>query len=192
MDEFVPQTGGLEVREGHEESDLSIRGIVTFGVILAIAGMLTFVGVRVLISGVPYIGLEWWERKVFPVPPPLTAVEQQLRAERTRPAGPGAPTREAERRPEGYGRGDVEANLERTFPTPRLQYDDVREMEVFRGSEDDWLKSAGRDAQGNIHIPVARAMELLVEKGLPASGPFVPPTLPPAVPLVPAPAAQHK
>ena len=29
-DQFVPQSGGLEVKEGHEESDLSVRGIVTF------------------------------------------------------------------------------------------------------------------------------------------------------------------
>jgi hypothetical protein len=65
-------------------------------------------------------------------------------------------------------------------------------MEVFRGSEDDWLKSTGRDAKGNIHIPVERAMELLVKGGLPPSAPFVPPTLPTAVPLVPAPAVQHK
>jgi hypothetical protein len=186
MDNFVPQTGGLEVREGHEESDLSIRGIVAFGIALAVAGAFAFVLMKFFL-----VGLERFETWMYPTQ--LTPAEQQLQAERAA-AAPGAAQKEGGtgRTPEWHGRGEMEEHLGRTFPTPRLQYDDAREMEIFRGSEDDWLKSAGRDAQGNIHIPVERAMDLLVKNGLPPSGPFVPPTLPPAVSLVPAPAAQHK
>src|SRR5262249_28552228 len=88
-------------------------------------------------------------------------------------------------------RGEMEAHLDKTFPTPRLQYDDVRDMQTFRVSEEGWLASAGRDAQGNIHISIDSAMDLIAKQGLPpVSGPFVPPTLPAAVPLVPAPSPQ--
>ena len=193
-DNFVPQTGGgAHLKEGHEESDLNIRGIVTFGAILAIAGLLTFVGVRVLVSDVRYIGLEWWERKLNPSQ--LTAVEKQLQKEREgrkTPAAKEQSEEEAGRKPESDGRGNVEEHLTRTFPTPRLQYDDTHDMEIFRSSEEKLMDSTGKDAKGNVHIPVERAMDLLVEHGLPeVSGPFVPPTLPSAVPLVPAPAAQR-
>jgi hypothetical protein len=194
-DTFVPQSGGGgHVKEGHDESDLSIKGIVTFGVILAIAGLLTFVGVRVLMTDVPVLGLAWWEQKIFPQPP-LTPVEKKLQDERdgTGRAKAAHKEGEAESRPEWFGRGDVEARLNNTFPTPRLQYDDVRDMQMFRGSEEEWLESSGKDAQGNIHIPIDRAMDLIAKNGLPpVSGPFVPPTLPTAVPMVPAPAASRK
>ena len=185
MDDFVPQTGGAEVKEGHEESDLSVRGIVWFLVTLAFLGILTFIAVRVFVSDARWVSLGWWEQYLNP-PKPLTPAEAQLQIERTAAAGKEAPA-EAARAPEWYGRGEMEEHLERTFPTPRLQYDDEYEMQTFRASEDKWLESTGRDAAGNIHIPVDRAMDLLVQRGLPqVSGPFQPPTLPSATPLIPA------
>jgi hypothetical protein len=48
-------------------------------------------------------------------------------------------------------------------------------MGIFRGSEDQWLSSTGKDAEGNIHIPINRAMDILAKQGLPpVSGPFQP------------------
>src|SRR5258708_12132107 len=97
-DNFVPQTGGgAHLKEGHEESDLNIRGIVTFGAILAIAGLLTFVGVRVLVSDVRYIGLEWWARKLNPSQ--LTAVEKQRQKEREGRQTPAARKRHNNQHP---------------------------------------------------------------------------------------------
>ena len=191
-EDFIPQSTGAEVKEGHEESDLSPRGIAIFLVSLAFLGILTFIAVRVFVSDAPGVSLGWLEKKLNPPTPP-TPAEMQLRAERevarTAPIRPGA----APGTPEWYGRGEMEEHLRRTFPTPRLQYDDEYEMQMFRGSEDQWLASTGKDAAGNIHIPVDQAMDLLVQRGLPpVSGPFVPPTLPSAAPLVPAPAAQRK
>jgi hypothetical protein len=189
-DKFIPQSTGAEVREGHEESDLNPRAIVVFLLTLAFLGILTFIAVRVFVSDVPGVSLGWLEKKLYPPTPP-TPAETQLRAERaaTPPGGEAKPA-EAERAPEWYGRGgraQMEEHLKRTFSTPRLQYDDEYEMQTFRGSEDQWLASTGKDAAGNIHIPVDRAMDLLVQRGLPpVSGPFVPPTLPSATPLVPA------
>jgi hypothetical protein len=60
-------------------------------------------------------------------------------------------------------------------------------MNLMRSSEDNWLGSTGKDKNGNIHIPVDRAMDLLLQRGLPSvPEPYVPPTLPTAVPMVPA------
>jgi hypothetical protein len=192
-EDFIPQSTGAEVKEGHEESDLSPRGIAIFLVSLAFLGILTFIAVRVFVSDAPGVSLGWLEKKLNPPTPP-TPAELQLQAERAATAARGeAKPAEAERPPEWYGRGQMEEHLKRTFPTPRLQFDDEYEMQMFRSSEDQWLASTGKDAAGNIHIPVDHAMDLLVQRGLPpVSGTFVPPTLPSAAPLVPAPAGQRK
>jgi hypothetical protein len=186
-DGFLPQSGGLEVKEGHEESDLSVKGIVTFLTCLALGGVVTFIAAQVMLKDWPVVGLHYWESKIFGGQRPLTPAEQQLQAERT------AGTVQAEGEPGRLPtRAEEEERLSRTFITPRLQDDDAKEMQTFRGDEDDWLKSAGKTAAGNIHIPIEQAKNSLVEHGLPKStAPFVPPTLPTAVPMVPAAAAQH-
>ncbi len=177
MDEFIPQTGGLEVKEGHEESDLSVRGIIMSAIMFAIAGFLSFLLMRGFL-----VVLAKMEPKLFPQPE-LTAAQKQLIEERE----PKPVLRPEEGERVSPRRADEEVRLQRTFPTPRLQYDDERDMTTFRKSEDAWLESSGKDAAGNIHVPVEDAMKAIVDHGLPAvSGPFVPPTLPTAVPMVPA------
>ena len=59
-----------------------------------------------------------------------------------------------------------------TFPEPRLQPDEVRDMDLFRQSEDKKLRSYGKvDASGQmVQIPVERAMEIIAERGLPNFG----------------------
>lgn len=186
MDKFHPQGGEVHLKEGHEETDLSVRGIILFGVALAIAGAVAFVGVLAL-----YYGLERWRKSHEP---PLSAVEQQLQDQRQvlqqtqmKTPLPVRNTNEVKPVPDWYGREQMDQHLTRTFPTPRLQYDDVYDMNLMRTSEDNWLSTTGKDQAGNIHIPVGRAMDLLVQRGLPqVSGPFVPPMLPTAVPMVPA------
>jgi len=69
----------------------------------------------------------------------------------------------------------------RTFPEPRLQPDEVRDMTALRGREEQLLNHYTWVDQraGQVRIPVERAMDLLVQQGLPAvSG--APPALPPA------------
>jgi hypothetical protein len=170
MDKFETQSGG-HLKEGHEESDLSVRGIVLFGVFLAVGGVLAFV----LMIGMIW-GLEKWERANEAK---LTPMQQQLQQERETPTGVGKviPEYPGEIKPppDWYGRGKMEDHLSRTFKAPRLQYDDEHDMGIFRGSEDQWLSSTGKDVEGNIHIPIDRAMEILAKQGLPAvSGPFQP------------------
>jgi hypothetical protein len=110
----------------------------------------------------------------------LTPMEQQLQQERETPKEglgkePPLPESEIKPAPDWYGRGKIEDHLRRTIKAPRLQYDDEHDMQIFRGSEDKWLSSTGKAADGSIHIPVSRAMEILAQRGLPqVSGPFQP------------------
>ncbi len=171
MDKFETQSGG-HLKEGHEESDLSIRGIVLFGVFLAVGAVLAFV----LMIGMIW-GLEKWEQSREAK---LTPMEKQLQQERETPKegeGKVVPEYQGEVKPppDWFGRGKMEDHLSRTFKAPRLQYDDEHDMGIFRGSEDQWLKSTGKDAEGNIHIPINCAMDILAKQGLPpVSGPFQP------------------
>jgi hypothetical protein len=48
-------------------------------------------------------------------------------------------------------------------------------MGLFAGSEQQWLNSTGKDTNGNIHIPIHQAIDVLAQRGLPqVSGPFLP------------------
>lgn len=172
MDKFEPQSGG-HVKEGHEEGDISVRGILWSGVFLAAGGIFSFV----LMIGMIW-GLEKWEKSQEPK---LTPMEKQVLQERE-PAKEGigkeVPVEGQERPgPDWYGRGKMEDHLRRTFKdtSPRLQYDDAHDMTGFARSEQQWLASTGKASDGTIHIPVAQAMDILAQHGLPqVSGPFQP------------------
>jgi hypothetical protein len=57
-----------------------------------------------------------------------------------------------------------------TFPAPRLQKDDVSEMDSLRQHEIDALSTYGWVDQqaGTVRIPIERAIELTAQRGLPA------------------------
>jgi hypothetical protein len=170
-DKFETQSGG-HIKEGHQESDVSVKGIVWSGVILAAGGVLAFVLMLVMIRF-----MEKWEKDHEAK---LTPMEQQLQNERGEPKeglGKEVPAREGEVKPppDWFERGKTESHLNRTIKTPRLQYDDERDMHIFHDSEKDWLGRTGKSPDGNIHIPIDRAMEILAQRGLPpVSGPFQP------------------
>ena len=171
MDNLRPQSGAPPLPEGHDDSDLNIRGVVWFGVFLAVGGIVAFVLMIFMMWGLEKIEKNK-EAK-------LTPMQQQLQDEREKPhEGLGkeiAVEGELKPAPDFYGRGQIEEHLKRTFAAPRLQYDDEHDMVSFHGSESEWLTSTGKTANGSIHIPVNRAMELLVQQGLPqVSGPFLP------------------
>jgi len=170
-DKFETQSGG-HLKEGHEESDLSIRGIALFGLFLAIGGVLSFV---LMIGMINF--LEKWEEDHEAR---LTPMEKQLQESREAPKeglGKEPPSKEGEIKPvpDWFGRGKMEDHLGQTFKTPRLQYDDEHDMKGFVVSEEKWLDSTGKSPDGSIHIPISRAMEILAQRGLPAAnGPFKP------------------
>lgn len=55
------------------------------------------------------------------------------------------------------------------FPAPRLQTDDVADMNKFLGEENKVLypEQPFTDSTGAIHIPITEAMNLIVQRGLP-------------------------
>src|ERR1044071_3652606 len=162
-DKFETQSGG-HIKEGHQESDVSVRGVVWSGVILASGGLLAFVLMLAMIRFMKK-GKKDHEAK-------LTPVEQQLQKQREEPQeglGKVVPTSEGEIKPapDWYGRGKIDEHLSRTIKAPRLQYDDEHDMGTFRGSAEKWLSSTGKLPDGSIHIPINRAMEIQSRGGFP-------------------------
>lgn len=132
---------------GHERSDVSISGIVKFGVGLAIAAAL----VHVALWGL----FRWFQAREVKRDQPVPPI--------------------------------VAASLRRTPPEPRLEPDPLAPRAAAQAREDAILASYGwidRKA-GIARIPIDRAMELLVEKGLPPSKPMVPATT--VTPIAPGP-----
>jgi hypothetical protein len=176
MDKFRPQSGELHVKEGHQEVDFSIRAIVVFAVFLVISAIGTFIIVGFLING-----LEWWEKKHDAQ---LTPMQEQLIRERA----PEAQPQEAKPTLEPDERGKQQLHLEKTFPAPRLQFDDAEDMKELRDSEEKLLNSSGKNPDGSIRIPISRAIDILSQQGLPTvSGPFEPAV---PLPVEPAPPVQ--
>ncbi|MGC2742124.1 MAG: hypothetical protein WA672_02990 [Candidatus Angelobacter sp.] len=170
-DKFETQSGG-HIKEGHQQSDINVKGVVGAGVILVMGGILAFFLAILMIRF-----MERWEKDHEAK---LTPMEQELQREREVPQeglGKVVPTNEGEIKPapDWYGRGKIEDHLSRTIKTPRLQYDDEHDLQLFIRSEEKWLSSTGKSPDGSIHIPVSRAMEILAQRGLPqVSGPFQP------------------
>jgi hypothetical protein len=128
---------------GFEHQDLQVSGILYFLLSLAVATVL----VSVLLVGV-YKFLDKRDRANQPVVSPLVA---------------NVP------RPELHSRADYEQYAEKTFPNPRLETDERNQLNQIRTREDDQLDSYGwvDEKAGMVRIPIERAMDLLVERGLP-------------------------
>lgn len=125
---------GTSVEAGHEKSDVSISGIVKFGIGLAVAALLIHVAM-------------WGLFKVL----------DARREKRDRPI-PSL----------------VAAALRRTPPEPRLERDALAPRRQMVAGENAALTSYGwvdRNA-GIVRIPIERAIDLLVERGLPPSKPM--------------------
>jgi len=62
------------------------------------------------------------------------------------------------------------------FPTPRLQTEDVADVQNMLAEEKKILypEQPFEDSSGNVHIPINQAMQLIVERGLPVQ-PNAPP-----------------
>lgn len=158
MDNFHPQ-GGTFVKEGHQELDFNLRGIILFMVVLVLSAVFTFLAAW----GFMHL-FEWIETKYIDVKP--TPVQQQLNTERG--GAPVKKTGEVRPTPDWYNRATDEATINRTFAAPILQYDDVADMNLFRNSENARLNNTGKDSDGSIHIPISQAIDILSQRGMPA------------------------
>jgi len=65
----------------------------------------------------------------------------------------------------------VEARVQHQPPNPRLQSDPFVELDILRAKQDGQLESYGwvDESTGLVHIPIDRAMDLLVANGLPVT-----------------------
>lgn len=163
MDSYTPQ-GGMQVNVGHEESDINLRGIIVFIVVLVISAGLTFAAASGLLR------LFEWGEKTFVDKKP-TPAQQVLHEQR----GDLAKKEGVKPAPDWYDREIDSKVIQRTFAGPRLQDDDAEDMKSFLESEKSWLSSTGKDGDGNVHIPIDRAIDLVSQQGLPqVNGTFVP------------------
>lgn len=135
----------------HEGTDLNVRAVLAF------AAALVFFGVLVHI-------LLWGFYRIL----------DNYHATHQNPAKvmiPRAPKDFGNR--SGAAEGETpEATNQRivaSFPTPRLQVDDVRDMNQLRAAEDKMLNHYVwiDKNQGKVRIPIERAMEILAQRGLP-------------------------
>jgi hypothetical protein len=68
--------------------------------------------------------------------------------------------------------GDPDDYLKKTFPDPRLETDERNQLNKESTREEDLLYSYGwvDEKAGTVRIPIDRAMDLLVQRGLPVRG----------------------
>jgi len=151
----------------YDRTDLNPRGILVFLVGLLIAGVF----VEIVLWGMfHFLARSPFFAKGNPSPmlnvqkePPLTAAGKDF--ENTSNVNPV------------------------TFPEPRLQSNEVLDMDQFLASEHKILYTDQPfvDPNGTVHLPISEAMKLIVERGLPVK-PANPPTT--ATAQKPAPAAK--
>ncbi|MCU1284873.1 MAG: hypothetical protein JWO13_1223 [Acidobacteriales bacterium] len=152
MERIKPQAGGFttDPQHGHETSDVNIRAILAFGAFLVFSAIV----IHVLLWGM-YRWLDVQAEKRNPEPNPMMV--QKAAAE-------GAvPTMTAETEQKTMQR------LKATFPEPRLQVDDTRDMNIMREEQNKQLEQYQwmNKETGKVRVPIDRAMELVLEHGLP-------------------------
>lgn len=136
-DTYHPQAQFTATRPDHEHSDISIKGVFSFVVVLVVAA--------VAIHIVLWFMYQFMERQHAKSDTPRHALAKQE-------AMP----------PE---------KVVQEFPEPRLQRNEVVDMNQFRRAEEQRLRNYTWLDQnaGKVSIPIDRAMELVLERGLPAA-----------------------
>ena len=140
------ETGKHESVNGHgsyERQDLQVSGILYFLLALVVATVLCVFGLRGF-----YAFLDHHERASQPAVNPLvTNVPED-----TRRIAPGYP--------------------QSAFPDPKLEEDERGQLNSIRMREEQELYSYGwvDEKAGTVHVPIERAMDLIVQRGLPVRG----------------------
>jgi len=148
-----------EKSTGHgsfERRDVGVAGVVYFLVGLAFACVIVYF----VISGLFGYLQKRSEAEQTPVSPLVTSTVKD-----TRHLPPEYKT-DAESR-------DYEKYLQKNFPSPQLEIDERTELNKDRLREEqtlntyDWVDQKA----GTVRIPIERAMDLIVQRGLPTRGP---------------------
>jgi hypothetical protein len=159
MEHIKPQNvGGYSPEHLHEESDINVKAILAFAIFLFVSGLVIHVGLWFM-----YKGLDRWAEKMDPAPNPMVAGQQNVSGGRLGDVQ------------SAQGAENVQQQMRKvvtTFPEPRLQPDEIRDMDVFRQTQERDLHSYGKvDASGQtIRIPIERAIDIIAERGLPNFG----------------------
>jgi hypothetical protein len=125
---------------GFERQDLQPSGILYFLLALAVATLLCILGLRGL-----YAYLDHREKALEP---PVSPLITNIPAD-TRHVAPRYP--------------------QAAFPNPKLEEDERGQLNDIRMNEEKTLYSYGwvDEKAGTVHIPIERAIDLLVQRGLP-------------------------
>jgi hypothetical protein len=155
MEHIKPQASSFttDSQHGHETSDVNPRAILAFGAFLIFSAIV----IHVLLWGLyRYLDKEAEQRN----PPPNPMVQQQPEAKSTMMQS-SSMTAEKE--------SQTVQRLTATFPEPRLQVDDARDMNKMRQTENQQLEGYQwvNKETGTVRVPIDRAMELILERGLP-------------------------
>jgi len=131
----------------YERRDIRIADVVYFLIGLALAGVFVYFIAK---------GMFWYlDTRYETGQPPVS------------PLVGAAPT-DTRRIPPQFG-NHYEKYLEQDFPAPQLEINERTELNDIRLHEEDTLSTYGWVDQksGTVRIPIDRAMDLLVERGLP-------------------------
>jgi hypothetical protein len=156
MEHIKPQSGGHVTNDpehGHETSDVNIRAILAFGAFLVFSAVV----IHVLLWGM-YRMLDNMAEARNPAPNPMMQTESAPPGDRIQS---GTMTAETEKQ--------TVKRLTATFPEPRLQVDDTRDMNKMRQEQTQQMSEyqwANKET-GAVRIPIDRAIDLLAERGLP-------------------------
>jgi hypothetical protein len=135
---------------GYEKQDLGHRGILVFFGFLLVATVIIH-----LVIWAMYTGLESYARSVEVAPHPMAD------------NSPAAQT--------GVLMNTPMVNLDK-FGVPRLQANDLSDMNTMRQQEEAYLHAGAWEKDGAIHLPIETAMQLVVQRGLPARASGVDPS----------------
>ena len=129
---------------GYERQDLQVSGILYFLLTIVVAGVICLIGLRGLFA--------YLDRRERALQPEVNPLVTNVPAD-TRHIAPGYP--------------------QSTFPNPRLEEDERGQLNGIRIKEEKALYSYGwvDEKTGTVRIPIERAMELIVERGLPVRPP---------------------
>ena len=175
-----PQGGPLRTTDpqlGHETRDISLTGVVAFIVALGFCGIVIFV----VLWGVFHFATNYAAKQdeIDKRDPWVQRSEDQVDQAAKKLRTPENKAKE----PGSMEMADSESRVRVSrFPQPRLQDDDVHDLAVMHEAEDVYLNQyfVLDKNSGKVNIPIAQAMQAVVQKGLPAqqasAGTQLPPT----------------
>lgn len=132
----------------YERRDIRAAGVLYFLLALLIAGGI----VHFVVQGIYHYLDNRFETRQTPVSPLVKNPSQDTR-----------------RIPEQYKDNEYAKYLQDQFPAPQLEINERTELNDVRLREENILSTYGWVDQnaGTVHIPIDRAMDLLIQRGLP-------------------------